>query len=227
MISGIDEKTGQPLGLTRMPKKTLGKEDFIILFVKQLQYQDPMKPIDNNEMATQLALFTQVDQLFDLNTKLENFIQSNKEIEFLNIANLIGKVVKIKGNTGVVEKGSFLGAEIELSEPSNQVEVIITDQDGNIIRKLDLGALSQGIHPIAWDGKDEKSNQVADGIYYIKVKTDNPSNKPTLYVNARVTAAILGDKDIKLTVNNKDQINLTDIIELKNNKSISDKEVQE
>ncbi|HFB83209.1 MAG TPA: flagellar hook assembly protein FlgD, partial [Thermodesulfatator sp.] len=58
----------------RVPKKVLDRDDFMMLFITQLQYQDPMNPIQNNEMAQQLALFNQVDQLFNLNENFEKLV---------------------------------------------------------------------------------------------------------------------------------------------------------
>jgi len=61
VINKINEKTGQPADLKRIPKKVLDREAFMQLFIKQLQFQDPMKPVENHEMALQLAAFNQVD----------------------------------------------------------------------------------------------------------------------------------------------------------------------
>ena len=135
MISGIDEKTGQPAALDRVPKKVLDKEDFMKLFITQLEYQDPMKPIDNNEMAMQLALFNQVDQLFNINDNLKQLMDMAGSLNISFASSLIGKKVKVETNIGRVENGKFLGGEFTLDEPVNSAEIVIRDSKGKIVKK--------------------------------------------------------------------------------------------
>ncbi len=213
MIAGVDEKTGQPLALDRVPKKTLNREDFILLFIKQLQYQDPMKPIENNEMAMQMALFSQVDQLFDLNENFEEFMQTVREQRISLLSSLVGRGVKIKGDYGRVEAGKFLGAEFELEEPAAEVSVAIYDEKGREIKRLDLGALSAGKHRIDWDATDKDGELVSDGNYRLKVFTSGKPAEATLWVYGRVTGALLGD-EAQVVVNGENRVKTEEIEEI-------------
>jgi len=111
-IPKINEETGQPTNLTRIPKKVLDREDFIKLFITQLQYQDPMNPIENNEMAIQLALFNQVDQLMNINDTIKELKDLIENFQLNYAVSLIGKLVKIEGNIGRVENDKFLGGDL-------------------------------------------------------------------------------------------------------------------
>ncbi|QJA06809.1 hypothetical protein FVE67_08410 [Thermosulfurimonas marina] len=195
MIAGVNEKTGQPLALERVPKKTLSRDDFMLLFIKQLQFQDPMKPIENNEMAMQMALFSQVDQLFDLNQNFEKILELARDFSLSATTSLLGKTVKVKGDYGRVEGGKFLGAEFELEEPAQGVEVVITDEQGRLVKRLSLGSLPAGKHRVEWDATDENGNPVPDGNYRLRVilPGKNPQDTPSLLVTGRVTGAVLGD----------------------------------
>ncbi len=217
MISGIDEKTGQPKGLKRIPKKVLDKQDFIKLFITQLQYQDPMKPIDNNEMAMQLALFNQVDQLFNINDTLKTFKDYLYKNDLTYATSLIGKKVKMEGNIGRVEDGKFFGGEFTLDKPVNTLDITIRDENGKVIRNITLHNLSKGTHKIEWDGKDNNGNPVKDGNYKFTV-TIQDGKKPEpvqTYMYAKITGVLLEDKDnIKLVANDNVQIDLDKIKEV-------------
>ncbi len=222
-VNGIDKKIFQDINShqnkTRVPKKVLDRDDFMLLFVKQLEYQDPLHPLENNEMATQLALFNQLDELFSLNKKFEELISIQKNNRINNLSSLIGKIATIEGNTIWAEDGKFLKAKLQVEKPIQNVEITISDKNGNIIKKIDMGALGPGEYDIPLDIKDQK---IEDGVYYISVKTESKI-KPKILVEGKITGIILGDK-IKLKFNNEEEINPEDIIELSEFNSIKKKE---
>ncbi len=215
VIEKVNEKTAQPADLKRIPKKVLDKEAFIKLFITQLQYQDPMKPMENHEMALQLAAFNQVDQLFNLNEKLEKLVDLYKTNEYTLLANMVGKEVKIEGNTLRIENGHFLGASFELSEPANTVNITIRDNRGRVIKTMTLHNLPQGTHPLNWDGKDELGYPLPDGNYKVSITTGSGESLKSItpIVVAKVTGALLGDKP-SLKINDADIISLNQIKEV-------------
>ncbi|QER41352.1 hypothetical protein F1847_00830 [Thermodesulfobacterium sp. TA1] len=199
----------------RTPKKVLQKDDFIKLFITQLQYQDPMKPLENNEMAIQLALFNQVDQLFNINDTLKSLVDLGKNLNLTYVSSLVDKKVKVDSNIGRVEQGQFLGGEFKVEGLATGVEVLIRDSKGNLVRRLTLSDLKEGTYKIEWDGKDQAGNPVPDGNYTFSIlvsdgKTIN-SVKPTMV--ARVTGAKLGEEN-KLVINGAQEIAFSDIKEL-------------
>jgi len=215
VVNKVDEKTGQPADLKRIPKKVLDKEAFMKLFVTQLQYQDPMKPIENHEMALQLAAFNQVDQLMSLNDKLSKMVDLYKANEYTLFANLVGKEVKVEGNTVRIENGKFLGAEFNLDEPVNQALVTIRNSQGRVVKTLPLFNLPKGLNTVNWDGKDESGNPLPDGNYKISIVLGqgNDAKSVTPVVVAKVTGAILGDKPA-IKINDTDTLTLDQIKEI-------------
>ncbi len=216
MVSKVQEKVDQPANLTRIPKKVLEREDFVKLFVTQLQYQDPMRPIENHEMALQLAAFNQVDQLSKLNESFENLLKFVRAMELNNVGNLVGKMVKVEGRVGRVEGGRFLGASFELSEPANKATVIIRDSSGKIVKNLVLHNLTEGEHKVEWDGRDNDGNEVPDGNYQISLLVgDESSAKPvTPMVVGRVTSVTFENGKAKLKVNETLTLSYEDIKEV-------------
>ncbi len=215
VINKINEKTGQPADLKRIPKKVLDREAFMQLFIKQLQFQDPMKPVENHEMALQLAAFNQVDQLMNLNEKLERLVDLYKTNEYTLFANLVGKAVKIEGNILRIEDGKFLGGEFELTEPANLVTITIRNEMGQIVRTLQLYNLPKGLHKIDWDGKDQGGNPLPDGNYRVSITVGSGDEVKSIPVRviSKVTGAILGDKP-QLVINGREQVSLERIKEI-------------
>jgi len=201
---------------TRVPKKVLDRDDFMLLFIKQLEYQDPLKPLENNEMATQLALFNQVDQLFDLNEKIKQLVDIAQNDKIQTISGLIGKKVLVEGNTGRIENGNFLGGKVILDEPINDLKLKIYDPEGNLVRTLDLGALPAGEHEIEWDGKDEEGNTLPDGNYRFSVETSSVEEADLITIKTvgRITGALLEDGESQLLFNGYKEISISDITKI-------------
>ncbi|MCS7278543.1 MAG: hypothetical protein NZ530_00595 [Thermodesulfobacteriaceae bacterium] len=215
MVNQVEEKISQVANLSRVPKKVLEKEDFIKLFITQLQYQDPMKPIENHEMATQLALFNQVDQLFNLNDSLNQIKDVMQTLSLNTVSSLVGKKVRIESDLGRVEGGKFLGGEFYLEEPANKVQIVIKDETGKLVKNIEMKGLSKGVHQIEWDATDQNGNRVSDGNYYFSVQIEEGKNKKLLtpIMVGRITSAKLG-KDLKLVFNEKFLITLDQVQEL-------------
>jgi len=217
MVSHINNINTSPNSNTqRAPKKVLDMQDFIQLFITQLQYQDPMNPIENNEMAIQLALFNQVDQLFKINETLNTLVNMAKSLDLAYVSNLIGKKVKVETNVGRVENGEFLGGEFILDKPTNYLEIVIKDSNGNLIDRIQLNGLKSGTYKIDWDATDLKGNKVSDGnyIFSIIIPYENTTKTITPTMIAKVTGAKLGD-NTQIIINENYTIDPKDIKELR------------
>ena len=214
MVSQVNN-TNNTFNLDRVPKKVLDMQDFIQLFITQLQYQDPMNPIDNNEMATQLALFNQVDQLFKINETLDELVSITKSLDLTYVSNLIGKKIKVETNIGRVENGEFLGGEFTLEEPVNYVEIVVKDSEGNLVDKIQLNSLQAGTYKIEWDARDQEGNKVSDGNYIFSIIIPYESTTETITPTmvARVTGARFGE-NTQIVINENYTITPEDIKEL-------------
>jgi len=215
MVSQVNSiTTASKPNTQRVPKKNLDMQDFIQLFITQLRYQDPMNPIENNDMAIQLALFNQVDQLFKINKTLDTLVNMAKSLDLAYVSNLLGKKVKVEKNVGRVENGEFLGGEFNLDEPVNYLEIVIKDDKGNLVDKIQLSGLKAGNYKIQWDATDLKGNKVPDGNYLFSIIIPENTNRtinPTMI--AKVTGAKLGD-NTQIVINENYTVDLKDIKEL-------------
>jgi flagellar basal-body rod modification protein FlgD len=151
-------------------------DKFMTLLVTQLQNQDPLNPMDNAQMTSQLAQLQTVTGVNKLNTTLESLQSSYKSSEAMQATNLIGRGVLVDGNnvTLASSKG-VLG--VNLASDADDVKVVISDAKGNEVETMDLGAQKAGVVPLAWDGVPDatkldsngKPLTLADGNYTFKV----------------------------------------------------------
>lgn len=153
------------------PKKTAAAEGsveadqdkFMTLLVTQLRNQDPMNPLDNAQVTSQLAQLSTVTGVNKLNTTLESLKSSYQSSEAMQATNLIGHGVLVEGNKVQLEKGqAIFGAE--LASAADKVKVIVTDtRTGKDVQTIDLGSRQPGIVPIAWDGVPDPTKLDAEG----------------------------------------------------------------
>jgi flagellar basal-body rod modification protein FlgD len=151
-------------------------DKFMTLLVTQLQNQDPLNPLDNAQVTSQLAQLQTVTGVNKLNETLESLKSSYQGSEAIQATGLIGHGVLVEGNKVALSSSKgILG--VELGSDADAVQVVITDAKGNTVQTMDLGAQKAGVLPLAWDGVPDptkldsagKPVTVADGSYKFTV----------------------------------------------------------
>ena len=149
--------------------ESLGKDDFLKLLVTQLQHQDPLNPNDSAEFTAQLAQFSSLEQLGNVNANLEYLklaLASNNNAQAVS---LIGKQVIASGNSIQLDNGVAQGCHFELAADTSAVSINIYDASGDFVQTFEVAALSAGEHKLVWDGKDQNGNTVPNGKYTFEV----------------------------------------------------------
>ena len=188
----------------------MGKEDFLKLLTTQLRYQNPLSPDDPKEFVAQLAQFSSLEQLLNVNTKLDNFSTTVQSLQnSQNMAqgvSLLGKTVRAQGNSFTVTSGTASAGTVILGSDAKSVKVSISNSSGQLVRTLDLGSQSSGENQISWDGKDSQGNQVADGSYSFQVTAvDAKGNAVTTasYFTGTVEEVLQDQNTIYVKVNGR------------------------
>jgi flagellar basal-body rod modification protein FlgD len=157
----------------------LGKDDFLKLLITQLRYQDPLEPMKGTEFAAQLAQFSSVEQLSNINTNLTQTLATNQlmtqSIGNSLAATMIGKGVKASANefqftgTGSAQLGYTLPVA------AAEVSVRVYDSTGTLVRTITNAGTDKGDSTVVWDGTNESGQTMAEGKYTFKVDAQDSS----------------------------------------------------
>jgi len=141
---------------------------FLKLLTTQLQNQDPLNPLDNAQMTSQLAQISTVNGIEKLNTTLQSLLSDSTQSQTIQAAALVNHGVLVPGSRMALGVDGAIGG-IELSTGSDETVVTIKDNNGLVMRTINLGALGAGIHPFAWDGMTDSGQRAVDGSYSFSV----------------------------------------------------------
>ncbi|NOX34999.1 MAG: flagellar hook capping protein [Deltaproteobacteria bacterium] len=169
--SGEQEKTKKA--------NALGQDAFLKMLVAQLQNQDPLNPMDGTDFSAQLAQFSQLEQLINLNDSMGSLAKAYSKTSEGDVMGYIGK--QVTGNVDVmnVDGGTVSGGFYNLSQPAD-IMITITGEDGKTIKTLYEGQQKSGSHIISWDGTDNDSKAVEDGSYKYSVMANTGSGYANL-----------------------------------------------
>jgi flagellar basal-body rod modification protein FlgD len=156
-------------GVQGTSREALGKDDFLKLLITQLQNQDPLSPMDNSQFLAQMAQFSSLEQMQNLNASFDESMLISQSLSNSSAAGFIGRHVRAAGDgvtlgtTGSVELGYFL--------PSDAATVTLTvlDEQGREVRTLTADETTAGAHRLEWDGADLDGRRVAAGSYTFEV----------------------------------------------------------
>lgn len=148
---------------------------FLKLLVTQMKNQDPLNPMDNAQITSQMAQLSTVTGIDKLNATLKALSDSMTSNQSLQAASMIGHGVLVEGNGVDLAGGAGLGG-FELSRPVDGARVSIYNQAGALVRNIDLGAQPAGIVKWQWDGKDSSGADMAAGSYRFSVNATQGSS---------------------------------------------------
>lgn len=144
------------------------QDRFLKLLTTQLQNQDPLNPMDNAQVTSQLAQISTVDGITQLNATLQSLVSNANSSQALQAAALVGHGVLVPGSALSLQQGQAV-AGVDLAGPADDVVATIKDANGLTVRKLDLGAMAAGASSFAWDGKTDSGAVAADGAYTVSL----------------------------------------------------------
>ncbi|NUN06358.1 MAG: flagellar hook assembly protein FlgD [Bdellovibrio sp.] len=145
---------------------SLDKDAFFKLMLTQMKNQDPTNPLKSHEMAAQLASFSSLEQMQNMNKSLDELKNAQKPSENFQALNLIGKAVA--GDSSKVVRGindKEHDFKFNLPLDASEVTVKVRDGEGNIVRTYNLKGLKKGENKLTWNGEDEKAQKSAAGEY--------------------------------------------------------------
>ena len=178
---------------TTTHKTQLGQEDFLKLMTAQLSNQDPFEPQSNDQMIAQMAQFSTVSGITQLNATLTSVSSQISENRIATAANFVGKTVLVPGNIAMVDDSGAISGAVDLPTDASNLQLQITKENGELVKSINLGANSAGLVGFQWDGKDDKGNPVNAPRYIVKASmtSGGKQSQPATDIYAPVTEAMV------------------------------------
>jgi len=198
-VSAIDSTTLLGTSLVETSSSTstsdsataIGSEEFLTLLLVQLQNQDPLDPMDTDEMTAELCNLSQLEEAEATNDYLENLNLYNSSINNGLALECIGKTVSVSGDDVSITDGDAGDLSFELANDAGQVEIAIYNDQGEEVRRIGLEELEAGENSLAWDGKDNDGDSLPDGAYTFEVAAYD-SNGDDVEVSTFSTSEVSG-----------------------------------
>jgi flagellar basal-body rod modification protein FlgD len=177
-VAGIESVQTNGSKSTTTQNTVLGKDEFLTLLVAQLQHQDPLNPMDSTGFTAQLAQFSSLEQLQNVNDHLSNIGASQASLNNSQAVDYIGKAVVATGSSTQVSSGVAEKLRFDLGADASRVDVYVYDSKGNLIRSIENDAMSKGQQSIEWDGTDLSGESVPDGTYTFAIMAIDANQEP-------------------------------------------------
>ncbi len=203
---------------------SLGQDAFLQLLVTQLQYQDPLSPMDDKEFVAELAQFSSLEQLTEINTGIENLASIGETQQLMGAVNFIGKKIEATGSAVGLTDGKATPVTFTLPDDAETCLVNVMDSTGTTVRTVDLGATKAGEVEFTWDGKDYDGNVMDDGQYQVAMTAtgaDSNVMKATTTMTGTVTGITQEKGTYYLDIGNDRYVAFTDITNVINETSSS------
>jgi len=192
----------------------MGKEDFLTLLVAQLQNQDPLNPDDPTEFTAQLAQFSSLEQLYNLNESMAGLTTAQANSEKLAALSLIGKEVSYNGSKFTCN-GTPVTVGYQLDGAATSVTLSIQDADGKTVKTLQAAdtELAAGNHFITWDGTGLDGDPVAAGTYKIVLQASASGKDASVAAAPLINSEVIGvDLSTGMVTTNAGEVLFNDLI---------------
>ncbi|MFV9654414.1 flagellar hook assembly protein FlgD [Pseudomonas sp. NY15366] len=182
--------------------KDLGKNEFLNLLVAQLNNQNPLEPQGNGEFIAQLAQFSSLEGIQQLNSSVSSMMSSFQSSQALQASSLVGRKVIVPSEKAVVDTSESFKASTVLPVSSSNVYVNVYDNSGSLVTRINLGEQAAGNVSFIWDGKDSSGNVAPPGTYKFEAQATYGSETKGLYtmLPANVDSVTLGGKELMLNL---------------------------
>lgn len=194
--------------------KQLDKNAFLELMVAQLKHQDPLSPQDNAQFVSQLAQFSSLEGVQNLNTSMSSMASSMSSSQALQASALVGRQVHVKGDVASLgsEGGITVIASLERSTPA--LSMRIENGNGEVLQRVQLGQHAAGDQPLTWDGMSAANTRLPPGNYRVVVESmlDGKAEQQPVYVPANVDSVTFGKNgDLALNLDTTATVTISDI----------------
>jgi len=188
------------------------QDRFMKLLVTQMKNQNPLKPLDNAEVTSQLAQITTVTGIEKLNSTLKLLVSDIESSRTVEAASLIGRDVLVPGKSLMLENNIALGG-VDLPQAVDKLSITISDSTGAVVHTIDRTAQPTGVSTFTWDGMTDNGAKAANGNYSFSVSAKQGDKDITVNPLAleSVKSVSHGEHDAILDMGKSGLINYADV----------------
>lgn len=187
-VSGSTDYAGYGLGAAQPPRKSaLVQSDFLRLMTEQLKHQDPLKPLDNAQFLGQLAQFSTVQGIEQMQDAMGTMASVMESDQALRAATLVGRDALVDASSLTLPAGTGVRG-VAIAPRGGPMQVEVVDANGAVVRRMTVEAAGAGDVDFAWDGKDDTGAPAAAGKYAIRASAGNGEGAQA--VDVRVSARV-------------------------------------
>jgi len=198
----------------------LAQQDFLKLMIAQIQNQSPLKPQENGEFLGQMAQFSTVQGLQDMQKTLDSLSNSIVSNQALQASSMVGRFVRVPGDEGFLPEGEgerFFGA-VELEQSASNMKFEVLSPSGEVIKTIGKGTQQAGVVNFAWDGTNDKGETMPEGNYKFRAVANVGGKTESLDTHsiALVESVTLGrsGEQMKLNITGLGERNMDSIREI-------------
>lgn len=205
-------------GTKKNDSGALTQSDFFALLTQQLAFQDPTKPVENDQMIAQMTSFTMADGISSLNTNFKDFAASMNSNQALQASSLVGRTVRVNSDALIFDGSNPTYGAIEVPPKTTSMKVSIYDATGALIKTDTVSNPKEGKFDLAWDGSNEAGVKQGSGMYTMKIDATVDGKSQSLVTSSYVPVAsvTLGTStaDMKLNLLGLGAKKMSDILEI-------------
>lgn len=198
-------------------EQKLQQEDFFKLLTEQLNMQDPSKPVENDQMISQMTSFTMAEGISGLADRFDQFASDMTSNQALQASTMVGRKVLVPTDKANLEEGAGISGMIATPQSAQNVKISIKDSTGATVKTIDIGDMPQGTKEFEWDGMTSSGEEAPAGNYTFSVNANvgGQSEELPIQMHARVQSVSTGgDRGVVLNLKGLGGIKLSDVTEI-------------
>ncbi len=199
-------------------KGMLTQADFFALLTQELSNQDPTKPVDNNEMISQMTAFSTTDGVQKLNDQFDSFATSMTSSQALQASSLVGRSVLVNDNIFGMNEGEPVKGKVISDRPASNVNIYVENIAGEIVQTVPVGNITQGEFGFTWNGQMANGDPAPAGAYRFRIAglVDGQASELQAMTYRKVDSVTLAGAggNIMLNLNGGNAMALADVVEV-------------
>ena len=191
VLKKMQSQYGAKAEKPREIKKTLGKDDFLRIMITQMKQQDPTNPFKAEQMAAEMAQFTSVEQLQNMNQSLKKMTAQTSPADRMAMTGLIGKMVTVDKDRFPHQEGENEALSFSLPREAKETHIALVSETGEVVLEKDIGSQKQGDNVFTWDGLKSNTLPAKSGNYILRVEAKDDKGN-AIQSDARSKARVVG-----------------------------------